>query len=133
MSLKMGLFKPESFEPMYTAERCYITEVLNTNQSADVSLAVCLVKPGVTTQLHHLEVAERYVVTAGQGRMELNHSDVFAIGPGDCVLIPALCPQRVINVGDNDLIFHCVCTPRFEPQHYINTETDASLPIGEML
>ena len=128
----MGLFRPESGEPMYTDERCFITELMNTNASEDVSLAECRVAPGVTTQLHQLEVAERYVVTAGLGRMELEHNQIFNIGPGDCVVIPALCPQRVVNVGKEDLVFHCVCTPRFQLHHYIDLETRETALIKEV-
>jgi mannose-6-phosphate isomerase-like protein (cupin superfamily) len=37
----------------------------------------------------------------------------------DVVTIPAGVSQRIHNVGDTDLIFLCVCTPRFDAGGYI--------------
>ena len=119
-------FCPPSLEPTLTDERCAIVECLNTTGDADVSLARAIVAPGVTTQLHSLTITERYVVESGQGLMEVAGTDVFAIGPGDCVLIPPGVSQRVRNLGDSELSFLCVCTPRFEPSHYINLEDDST-------
>ena len=36
----------------------------------------------------------------------------------DHVRIPANTPQRIANVGDVDLVFYCVCTPRFVQSAY---------------
>lgn len=118
MSETCGLFRSESLAPVYTQERCSITEFLNTEQSADVSIAQCRVVPGETTQLHSLQIAERYLIQHGHGVMELGSSDTFEVTVGDCVLIPPGCPQRIRNTGDEDLVFLCVCTPRFLPGHY---------------
>ena len=41
---------------------------------------------------------------------------------GDVVLIPAGKTQRIRNVGPDDLVFLCICTPRFEPRHYHDRE-----------
>ena len=132
MSEFAGLFRPESLAPFYTEERCHITELLNTSQCNEVSLAECRVAPGVTTQLHSLSVAERYVIQQGRGVMELRMSAPFAIEVGDCVLIPAECPQRVVNTGTEDLVFLCVCTPRFEEQDYAVLETGATASIEDV-
>lgn len=125
-----GLFQPAALDEAYTEERCYISEQLNTPDCPEVSLATCRVEPGVTTQLHQLTVQERYVVQSGRGMMELDTKQTFAVGPGDCVLIPAGCAQRIKNTGTQDLIFLCVCTPRFEPGHYINLESPGLGDIG---
>ncbi len=117
-----GLVEAAAGAPFYTEERCYITELLNTPRCAEVSLAHCRVEAGETTQLHSLEVAERYVVQSGSGLMQLDDEPGFEIRPGDCVLIPPGCAQRVKNTGSDDLEFLCVCTPRFEPRHYENLE-----------
>jgi mannose-6-phosphate isomerase-like protein (cupin superfamily) len=118
MSESAGLFRPASTLPVYTEERCSIVELLNTERCEEVSLAECRVVAGETTQLHALQIAERYVIQQGRGIMELARNDTFAIGAGDCVLIPAGCAQRVRNTGTEDLVFLCVCTPRFSPQYY---------------
>ena len=127
MSESAGLFRNAATLPFYTEERCTITELLNTERCENVSLAECRVIAGETTQLHALQIAERYVVQQGSGLMELDGSETFSIGPGDCVLIPAGCAQRVCNTGVEDLVFFCVCTPRFLPSHYTVLE-DADTP-----
>ena len=117
-----GRYRPEVLTPFYTQERCEISERMNTPLCADVSLAECRVARGETTQLHQLSVAERYLVQQGKGLMELNGGVPFIVEPGDCVLIPAYCPQRIKNIGKGDLLFLCVCTPRFLPEHYVSLE-----------
>ena len=117
--------------PFYTPERCFISEWFNTADSPAASLAQCRVEPGITTQLHALTVTERYIVTDGQGLMELDRGAPFEIKPGDTVTIPADCPQRVRNTGTQDLIFLCLCTPRFEPDQYINLENDDTPALEE--
>ena len=118
-----GLYQGVGAE-FLTDERCHISEIMNTDRSEDVSVARARVEPGVTTQLHSLTVAERYIVESGQGVMELHGNQRFVIGPGDCVLIPEGVAQRVRNPGQVDLVFLCICTPRFEPDQYVNLETD---------
>jgi mannose-6-phosphate isomerase-like protein (cupin superfamily) len=62
--------KPE----VWTAERCYITELFNDDAWPEFSLARCRVEPGVTTQLHALSVHEVYVIEQGQGLMRVGLS-----------------------------------------------------------
>ena len=106
-----------------TDERCYITELCNTESLPESSLAIARVEAGVTTQLHALEgVTETYIVIAGIGRLEVG-SETMKIGAGDQVVIPAGTPQRVTATSDVDLRFYCLCTPRFLPDAYINLES----------
>jgi len=106
----------------FTDERCYITELLNCEDSPDVSIAIARVEPGVTTQLHALhDVRESYVLRKGCGLMEVN-GERYTVKSGDKVIIPAGASQRISNTGATDLEFYCVCTPRFEPSCYINLE-----------
>lgn len=101
-----------------TSERCFIRELVNDPAFPDASLAECRVAPGVTTELHRLSVAEWYVIREGRGLMEVAGEAPFAVAPGDIVAIPAGVSQRVRNTGDGDLIFHCLCVPRFTPDGY---------------
>jgi mannose-6-phosphate isomerase-like protein (cupin superfamily) len=121
-----GLFQPPSSTAIYTEERCYITEILNSQRDPEVSVARCQVEPGVTTQLHSLATAERYIIESGTGSMELACESWFPVTPGDCVLIPPDCAQRIKNTGATPLVFLCICSPRFQADHYINLETAAS-------
>jgi mannose-6-phosphate isomerase-like protein (cupin superfamily) len=40
------------------------------------------------------------------------------VGPGDLVLIPPLCRQRITNIGQSDLVFLCVCIPGYRAEAY---------------
>lgn len=107
-----------------TRERCYILELLNHDAVPQTSLARCRVEPGVTTELHRLSVDEWYVIHAGHGRMEVGGDAPFAVAPGDSVAIAAGVSQRVMNSGSEDLVFHCICVPRFTPGCYEALEPD---------
>jgi mannose-6-phosphate isomerase-like protein (cupin superfamily) len=97
----------------WTSERCFITEYLNRPSLPSVSLARARVEPGVTTAVHSVTVDEWYLVQSGQGLMRLGTVDPFPVGPGDSVHIPPGCPQNITNTGAADLLFLCVCVPRF--------------------
>lgn len=106
----------------YTDERCFITELCNTDLNPDVSLAIARVPQGVTTQLHSLTgIAETYIVITGEGLMEVA-GETFRIHPGDQVVIPPNATQRVTAGENEDLQFYCLCHPRFQPGSYVNLE-----------
>jgi mannose-6-phosphate isomerase-like protein (cupin superfamily) len=78
------------------------------------------VPPGVTTRLHAVRgTVERYVLVSGEGIAEVD-GVTTTVGPGDRVLVPADAPQRIANTGATDLLFYCVCTPRFVPEAYLD-------------
>ena len=111
----------ESLE-RYTDERCRILESWNDTGDPDVAIARARVEPGVTTTRHVLEVDERYVITSGRGRVEVEGLDATDVTAGDVVMIPAGRAQQITNTGESDLVFYCVCTPRFEQRHYHDVE-----------
>ena len=98
---------------VWTEERCFITELLNSPDWPETSVARCRVEPGTTTELHHLAVHEWYVIEQGQALMQVGAETPFEVAPGDIVAIPQQTPQRIRNMGNGDLIFLCVCAPRF--------------------
>ncbi|MES2604116.1 MAG: cupin domain-containing protein [Pseudomonadota bacterium] len=107
----------------YTEERCYINELSNNAIDADVSIAEARVAPGITTRWHRLHgIIERYVILAGSARVEVGALPAQPVGPGDVVLIPAGCRQRIANIGQQDLLFLAICSPRFQPHHYEDVE-----------
>ena len=110
-----------------TSERCFITELLNHQSRPEVSLARARVAPGVVTQLHALDVEETYVIEAGGGVMDVG-GDRFRVVPGDSVLIPKGMSQRIENDGPDDLVFLCLCQPRFRAEGYIDLENAADGP-----
>jgi mannose-6-phosphate isomerase-like protein (cupin superfamily) len=98
----------------FFAEGCFITEWWNSTADPAVSVARARVEPGVTTRWHRLRgVTERYLILEGWGRVEVGDGPPEEVGPGAGVLIPPGVRQRITNLGDADLIFLAICTPRF--------------------
>jgi mannose-6-phosphate isomerase-like protein (cupin superfamily) len=119
-----AVFKAGSNEELWTSERCYIRELINVESIADFSLANTRVEPGMVTELHRLSVREWYYITHGTGLMEVGGEPPIEVGPGDTVEIPASESQRITNTGADDLLFQCVCRPRFTPDCYESLESD---------
>jgi mannose-6-phosphate isomerase-like protein (cupin superfamily) len=112
-------YRPES--EFYTDEGCYIVELLNSDGDPGCSLARARVRPGVTTRLHRLTgTIERYVILEGEGRVEVGGGAPTVVRPLDVVIIPPGADQRIANTGAGDLVFLCVCTPRFEAANYVD-------------
>lgn len=113
---------PKSGEYLWTSERCYILELLNSDLYPEFSLARTRVEAGVTTQQHALCVHEVYVIEEGSGIMHLGDAPPFDVFPGDVVTIPKGMPQSIKNSGESDLVFTCLCTPRFLQDCYTSLE-----------
>ncbi|MEM8982465.1 MAG: cupin domain-containing protein [Pseudomonadota bacterium] len=106
-----------------TDERCAIVEVANDADDPDVSIARARVRPGVTTAWHKLDgIAERYLIIAGRGRVEVGNTIHSDVGPGDVVRIAVDERQRITNTGPDDLVFYAICSPRFLAERYISLE-----------
>lgn len=100
-------------------EGCYIIELVNATHDPEMSIAQARVEPKVTTQWHALKgTVERYIVTAGEGVVEIGDLPPTLVKAGDVVVIPADCRQRITNTGQEDLTFWCVCTPPFQEGIY---------------
>jgi mannose-6-phosphate isomerase-like protein (cupin superfamily) len=111
-----------------TPERCYVNELSNTQADPAVSIARARVAPGVTTRWHRLVgTAERYVLLSGTGRVEVGDLAPQVVGPGDVVLIPPGCRQRITCLGADDLVFLAICTPRFRREAYEDIDAGASV------
>ena len=108
---------------VYTPERCYVIELANTPDDPSASVALARVVPGITTRWHRLVgTIERYVIIEGRGRVEVGDLAPREVAAGDVVIIPALCRQRITNVGKQDLTFLAICTPRFQQKNYEDVE-----------
>ena len=109
-----------SADEFYLEEGCYIVELHNTDADAACSIARARVEPGVMTELHCLRgIIERYVMLAGRGEVEIDGQAPVTVAAMDVVTIPAGVSQRIRNTGDSDLVFLCICTPRFTAEKYI--------------
>ncbi len=107
----------------YFKEGCFITELHNSPDDPAVSVARARVEPGRTTRWHSLDaLVERYLLVEGCGRVEIGTEAAREVGPGEVVLIPEGCRQRITNSGHTDLVFLAVCTPRFVASAYRDLE-----------
>lgn len=117
--MKENVRRLRAEDEYFTSEGCFILELSNTAEDEDVSIARARVAPGVTTRWHRLRgTVERYVILEGRGRAEIGALPAQEVGPGDVVLIPPQCRQRISNTGSTDLVFLAICTPRFSQDAY---------------
>lgn len=117
--------RPQDGE-FWTSERCYIRELINRADEPACSLARARVPPGITTELHRLAVREWYIVLSGVGVMTVGHRTGLAVTAGDVIEIPPRERQQIHNPGPDDLVFECLCIPRFTPDCYESLETGAA-------
>ena len=109
----------------YMREGCFVNELSNIDADPEASIARVRVPARATTNWHRLvRTTERYVLISGTGKVEVGNLAPQIVSPGDVVLIPPGCRQRIANIGDEDLIFLAICTPRYRPEAY--EEIDAS-------
>jgi mannose-6-phosphate isomerase-like protein (cupin superfamily) len=102
-----------------TPENCFITEMLNSEIFQNFSIAQTRVAAGNTTELHTLRnTDEAYYILSGKGEMEIGGKAVGIVNEKDIVFIPRNTSQRIKNLGDNDLLFLCICSPKFEVKNY---------------
>jgi mannose-6-phosphate isomerase-like protein (cupin superfamily) len=115
--------KPVEEDEYLTEEGCWILELSNDSEDPAVSIARARVPPGQATKWHKvIGIEERYLILQGRGRVELGNLAPTPVGPGEIVRIPAGDRQRITNTGTDDLVFLCICTPRFEQTYYRNLE-----------
>jgi mannose-6-phosphate isomerase-like protein (cupin superfamily) len=119
--MKAEIRRADPSKEFPTEENCFILEVANDAGDPDVSIARARVRPGVTTEWHRLEgIVERYIIVRGTGRVEVGDLPPTIVTEGDVVRIPADVAQRITNIGDEDLVFFCVCSPRFVQSAYVS-------------
>ncbi|MGE5187518.1 MAG: cupin domain-containing protein [Betaproteobacteria bacterium] len=112
------IIKTKTIIEYLTPERRSIAENYSCK---DVSIARATVKPGVTTVPHHLkEVQEIYIITNGQGKVTVGTLEPTDVTTGDVVVIPPMTSQKIANTGTKDLVFYCICTPRFTQDCYVS-------------
>ena len=110
--------RPDTSREYLSPERCHILESWNDPADAAASIARARVEPGVATQPHRLRgVVERYLIIEGEGRATVDGVEA-PVRPGDVVVIPAGASQSIANTGAKDLVFYCICTPRFTQACY---------------
>ena len=117
--MKARIVKATSLKEFMTPEGCAIAENWGSKDDEKVSIARARVKPGVTTKEHHLKrVQEIYLIAQGRGIVNVGDLEPTKVSEGDLVVIPAGISQRITNAGKTDLVFYCVCTPKFSSSCY---------------
>lgn len=103
----------------YFHEGCFITELHNTSEDPELSVARVRVEPGKTTVWHVLQKTnEQYLILEGFGLAQKGEDLAVELKEGDTFTIPAETKQRISNTGTSDLIFLAICTPRFKEKNY---------------
>ena len=122
--LKAKIKRLDTAAEYFFDEGCYINELSNDADDSEASIARARVRPGDVTRWHRLiGITERYVILKGSGCVEIGNLAPENVGPGDVVIIPPECRQRISNTGKDDLVFIAVCTPRFRQDAYEDIET----------
>tara|TARA_B100000497_G_C7683725_1_gene413942 strand:+ start:175 stop:546 length:372 start_codon:yes stop_codon:yes gene_type:complete len=120
--MQIEKFITDSSKEYQTSERCSIIEIINSSGNENVSLAQARVAPGVITADHSLnETEEIYYILSGQG-IAIVDAIHHNMTKGDAIIIPKGVHQSIENTGKEDLVFLCICTPRFQQENYINHE-----------
>lgn len=115
--MNINFFDPK--KEFWIEEGCHINELWNVPTDSHLSVALARLAPLRTTENHLLEkTAEKYIILEGIGEMNVNGSKNI-VKKYDVINIPADTPQFITNLSDTeDLIFLCICTPKFENQCY---------------
>ncbi len=118
--MKAKIIKAKSLREINSPEGCYICENWSTE---GLSIALARVESGVTTRKHRLNrVNEIYFIKKGRGEMEVGNTEPVDVVAGDTVFIPSGSSQRTKNNGKTDLLFYCICTPKFIQGFYRDEE-----------
>lgn len=121
--MQTSIKKQAADSEYFFEEGCFITELSNSEDDSDVSIARARVEPGKATKWHSLkDISERYVILEGEGLVEVGELEPQSVSVGDVVLIEPQQRQRISNVGDQDLVFLAICSPRFVVSAYLDLE-----------
>ncbi len=113
-------FETKQENEYYIDEGCHIIEIMNTVENPDISISQARVEPFQSTELHSLKhTFEYYYILKGEATVQVGNNE-YEVKKGDLVKIDILQPQRISNHLSTDLLFLCICTPRFKHDNYIS-------------
>lgn len=122
MKKRQVIYPTRESKEYWSDEGCHILEIINNDDLKLLSIARARVGPGMRTRLHALDgTTEVYYILSGQGEANID-GHRYLVRTGDCVYIQPSQDQCITNTGDEELIFLCVCHPRFEQRNYQDTE-----------
>ncbi|MBF0552004.1 MAG: cupin domain-containing protein [Deltaproteobacteria bacterium] len=85
-----------------------------TAGSVNLSFAKVTYRPGDGSPLHHHDRTEEiYYILSGYGKVVIDDEE-FPVRPGHAVLLPVGSIHRILNTGDQDLVYFCIDSPSYE-------------------
>lgn len=103
----------------YFDEGCYISELWNEKHDAAVSVARARLPAGQATLPHVLiDTRERYLILSGEGEVFVGDQSGMRVTADAIVDIAPGQRQCIINLGQQDLVFLAICSPRFRIENY---------------
>jgi mannose-6-phosphate isomerase-like protein (cupin superfamily) len=114
----------DTCEPFITADGSQIRELVGPawTPARNQSLAEATIPAGsATTEHHHPQAEELYLLTAGSGRIKLG-DEVRDVRAGDCIVIPPGTPHKLWNTGAEPLTLLCCCAPAYRHEDTVLLE-----------
>ncbi len=83
------------------------------------SIAQVTILPGDASLLHyHPKAEESYFILKGKAKILIGEEETV-IEHGHTVLIKALTPHKIVNIGEGILEFLAICVPAWEPNNTV--------------
>lgn len=120
----MDIVNLKDCERFITKDGSSIRELLSprNSQLKKQSLAEATVPPGGSTTEHiHRESEEIYYILAGTGEMRIL-DEKAQVGVGDAIVLLPGTRHQIVNTGDEDLVFLCICVPAYTHEDTVLTE-----------
>jgi mannose-6-phosphate isomerase-like protein (cupin superfamily) len=111
----MDILNRNDVPAFITKDGSQIREILSPANSAieRQSLAEALLPPGEATDEHSHPITEEiYYILSGAGRMRIEGEE-RDVGQFDGIAIPPGALHKIWNTGEEDLVFLCMCVPRY--------------------
>lgn len=112
----MDVVNRNDVKAFITKDTSEIREILAPRNSVikRQSLAEARVSPGQITEEHyHIQTEEIYYILQGKGTMIID-GEKRDVKFFDGIAIPSGARHKITNIGDDDLVFLCCCTPAYE-------------------
>jgi quercetin dioxygenase-like cupin family protein len=120
-----GVLSEDPSKEFFVGEGVYVLERENSPKDPAVGFDRIRVPAGVTTALHRLKIDERYMITSGQGTVEVNGHKQH-VQAGDVVQFPRESTQRITPEAGG-MEFYSVTTPRFLVDDFEKPLADAAI------
>ncbi len=111
----MDIVNLQDCKRFLTKDGSSIREILSPENSGlkRQSLAEATLPPGGATAEHiHPAAEEIYFILKGNAEMRVAEKTAN-VRAGDAIVLPPGTRHQIVNTGDSDLIFLCICVPAY--------------------